>query len=64
MTALVLAREDRLACRDWIRTHSKSFFLSSLLLPAAARTGPAWPPSPGTPAGVIYCAPMSLPVRR
>jgi phytoene synthase len=41
VTALVLAREDRLACRDWIRTHSKSFFLSSLLLPARVRQG-AW----------------------
>jgi phytoene synthase len=41
VSALVLAREDRLACRDWIRTHSKSFFLSSLLLPARVRQG-AW----------------------
>ena len=35
------ARDDRLACRAWIRTHSKSFFLSSLLLPARVRQG-AW----------------------
>ena len=37
MTALVLARDDRLACREWIRRHSKSFFLSSLLLPSRVR---------------------------
>ncbi len=37
MTALVLRRDDRLACRAWIRRHSKSFFLSSLLLPARVR---------------------------
>lgn len=36
-TALVLRRDDRLACRDWIKRHSKSFFLSSLLLPARVR---------------------------
>ncbi|MCU1277777.1 MAG: Phytoene synthase, partial [bacterium] len=35
--ALVLRRDDRLACRAWIRRHSKSFFLSSLLLPARVR---------------------------
>jgi phytoene synthase len=37
-TALVLARDDRLACRAWIREHSKSFFLSSLLLPREVRS--------------------------
>jgi len=37
-TALVLRRDDRLACRAWIQGHSKSFFLSSLLLPARVRT--------------------------
>jgi phytoene synthase len=37
MSALVLARDDRLACRAWIQRHSKSFFLSSLLLPARVR---------------------------
>ena len=37
MTALVLRRDDRLACRAWIQRHSKSFFLSSLLLPARVR---------------------------
>ena len=36
-TALVLRRDDRLACRSWIQRHSKSFFLSSLLLPARVR---------------------------
>ncbi|HEX4456443.1 MAG TPA: phytoene/squalene synthase family protein [Polyangia bacterium] len=36
-TALVLTRDDRLACRSWIQRHSKSFFLSSLLLPARVR---------------------------
>jgi phytoene synthase len=41
VTALVLQRDDRLACKAWIRTHSKSFFLSSLLLPARVRQG-AW----------------------
>ena len=35
--ALVLRREDRLACRAWIQRHSKSFFLSSLLLPERVR---------------------------
>ena len=35
--ALVLRRDDRLACRAWIQRHSKSFFLSSLLLPARVR---------------------------
>src|SRR5205823_5634185 len=40
-TALVLSREDRLACRAWIQRHSKSFFLSSLLLPARVRQA-AW----------------------
>jgi phytoene synthase len=39
--ALVLRPEDRHACRAWIREHSKSFFLSSLLLPARVRQG-AW----------------------
>jgi phytoene synthase len=39
MTALVLAADDRLACREWIRHHSKSFYLSSLLLPARVRQG-------------------------
>jgi len=39
--ALALRRDDRLACKSWIRTHSKSFFLSSLLLPARVREG-AW----------------------
>jgi phytoene synthase len=37
----VLVRQDQLACRDWIRTHSKSFFLSSLLLPSQVRQA-AW----------------------
>jgi phytoene synthase len=37
VTALVLRRDDRLACRAWIQRHSKSFFLSSLLLPARVR---------------------------
>jgi phytoene synthase len=36
-TALVIRRDDRLACRDWIRIHSKSFYLSSLLLPSRVR---------------------------
>ncbi|HEX8950344.1 MAG TPA: phytoene/squalene synthase family protein [Polyangia bacterium] len=36
-SALVLRRDDRLACRAWIQQHSKSFFLSSLLLPARVR---------------------------
>jgi phytoene synthase len=40
-TALVLRPDDRLACREWIRQHSKSFYLSSLLLPARVRQG-AW----------------------
>ena len=40
-TALVLARDDRLACRAWMKRHSKSFFLSSLLLPARVRQA-AW----------------------
>jgi len=40
-SALVIARDDRLACREWIRHHSKSFYLSSLLLPARVRQG-AW----------------------
>ncbi|MCA1664709.1 MAG: phytoene/squalene synthase family protein, partial [Myxococcales bacterium] len=35
--ALVLRRDDRLACRAWIQRHSKSFFLSSLLLPPRVR---------------------------
>ncbi|MCU1281701.1 MAG: phytoene/squalene synthase family protein, partial [bacterium] len=35
--ALVLRRDDRLACREWIKRHSKSFFLSSLLLPVRVR---------------------------
>lgn len=35
--ALVLRRDDRLACRAWIKRHSKSFFLSSLLLPSRVR---------------------------
>jgi phytoene synthase len=39
--ALVVAPADRLACRAWIRTHSKSFFLSSLLLPSRVRQA-AW----------------------
>jgi phytoene synthase len=39
--ALVLRRDDSLACRAWIKTHSKSFFLSSLLLPARVREA-AW----------------------
>ena len=39
--ALVLASSDRLACRAWIKEHSKSFFLSSLLLPGEVRQG-AW----------------------
>src|SRR6476661_8759119 len=39
--ALAIARDDRLACREWIRHHSKSFYLSSLLLPARVRQG-AW----------------------
>jgi phytoene synthase len=34
---LRLRRDDRLACKSWIRRHSKSFFLSSLLLPARVR---------------------------
>lgn len=41
MSALVLQRDDRLACRSWIQRHSKSFFLSSLLLPARVRQA-AW----------------------
>lgn len=40
-TALVLRRDDRLACKAWIKQHSKSFFLSSLLLPGRVRQG-AW----------------------
>jgi phytoene synthase len=36
-----VTRADQLACRAWIRTHSKSFFLSSLLLPARVRHA-AW----------------------
>lgn len=40
-TALVLSRDDRLACRAWIQRHSKSFFLSSLLLPSRVRQA-AW----------------------
>ncbi len=40
-SVLILAREDRLACRAWIQKHSKSFFLSSLLLPARVRQA-AW----------------------
>ena len=32
-----MRRDDRLACRAWIQRHSKSFFLSSLLLPARVR---------------------------
>lgn len=40
-TALALRRDDRLACRAWIQRHSKSFFLSSLLLPARVRQA-AW----------------------
>jgi len=40
-TALALSRDDRLACRAWIQRHSKSFFLSSLLLPARVRQA-AW----------------------
>jgi phytoene synthase len=39
--ALTIAPDDRLACREWIRHHSKSFYLSSLLLPAQVRQG-AW----------------------
>jgi phytoene synthase len=39
--ALVLAAPDRAACRRYIRRHSHSFFLSSLLLPARVR-GAAW----------------------
>jgi phytoene synthase len=34
-----LRADDRAACREWIRAHSKSFYLSSLLLPAAVREG-------------------------
>jgi phytoene synthase len=41
VTALVLLRDDRLACRAWIKRHSRSFFLSSLLLPARVRQA-AW----------------------
>ena len=37
MSAIVLRRDDRLACRAWIQRHSKSFYLSSLLLPARVR---------------------------
>jgi phytoene synthase len=40
-TALAIAPGDQLACREWIRHHSKSFYLSSLLLPARVRQG-AW----------------------
>lgn len=40
-SALVLAADDRNACRAWIQRHSKSFFLSSLLLPARVRQA-AW----------------------
>jgi phytoene synthase len=32
-----LRADDRLACRAWIQRHSKSFFLSSLLLPERVR---------------------------
>ena len=32
-----LAPDDRAACRQWIAHHSKSFYLSSLLLPARVR---------------------------
>jgi phytoene synthase len=39
--ALTVTRRDRLACRAWIQEHSKSFFLSSLFLPARVRQG-AW----------------------
>jgi phytoene synthase len=39
--ALVLRADDRVACREWIRRHSKSFFLSSLLLPSQVRQA-AW----------------------
>jgi phytoene synthase len=39
--ALVLRADDRLACREWIAHHSKSFYLSSLLLPAGVRQA-AW----------------------
>jgi 15-cis-phytoene synthase len=35
--ALVIRRDDQLACRDWIKKHSKSFYLSSLLLPSRVR---------------------------
>jgi phytoene synthase len=38
---LILHPDDRRACRGWIRTHSKSFYLSSLLLPARVRES-AW----------------------
>ncbi len=38
-SALAIAPQDRLACREWIRHHSKSFYLSSLLLPARVRQG-------------------------
>jgi 15-cis-phytoene synthase len=41
VSALVLRDDDRLACRNWIKRHSKSFFLSSLLLPARVRQA-AW----------------------
>jgi phytoene synthase len=41
VNALVLQRDDRLACKSWIKRHSKSFFLSSLLLPARVRQA-AW----------------------
>lgn len=37
----LLASGERQACRAWIRRHSRSFFLSSLLLPKRVRHG-AW----------------------
>lgn len=40
-TAALLAPEDVAACRGWIALHSKSFYLSSLLLPRRVRHG-AW----------------------
>jgi phytoene synthase len=41
VTAKQLGRDDREACRGWIRAHSKSFYLSSLLLPGRVRQA-AW----------------------
>lgn len=36
---VAIAGDDVAACRSWIQRHSKSFYLSSLLLPRAVREG-------------------------